>query len=104
MLPKSQNWILMLALFLAAPAMRSPITVPRNQSRDDRETLAGSRTNPRQAGSQLFPSRASTAQRGSTERAALVWWPKDGPHLIESANRAAIKISFEPLTTRPCNA
>jgi hypothetical protein len=40
MLPKSQNWILMLALFLTAPAMRSLITVPRNQSRDDRETLA----------------------------------------------------------------
>jgi hypothetical protein len=40
MLPKGQNWILMLALFLAVPAMRSPITVPRNRSRDDRETLA----------------------------------------------------------------
>jgi len=37
--PKSQNWILMLAPFLAVPAMRSPITVPRNQFRDDRETL-----------------------------------------------------------------
>jgi hypothetical protein len=30
----------MLALFLAVPVMRSPITVSRNQSRDDRETLA----------------------------------------------------------------
>jgi hypothetical protein len=38
-LPKGQNWILMLALFLAVPVMRPPITVPRNQSRDDRETL-----------------------------------------------------------------
>jgi hypothetical protein len=28
-----------LALFLAVPAMRSPSTVPPNQSRDDRETL-----------------------------------------------------------------
>jgi hypothetical protein len=28
MLPKGQNWILMLALFLAVPATRSPITVP----------------------------------------------------------------------------
>jgi len=30
MLPKGQNWILMPTLFLAVPAMRSPITVPRN--------------------------------------------------------------------------
>jgi len=40
MLPKGQNWILMLALLLAVPVMRSPITVPRSQSRDDRETRA----------------------------------------------------------------
>jgi len=30
----------MLALFLAVPMMRPPITVPRNQSRDRRETQA----------------------------------------------------------------
>ena len=39
MLPKGQNWILMLALFLAVSAFRSPSSVPRNQSRDDHETL-----------------------------------------------------------------